>query len=236
MLHHQLDVRPLVNKHAPETITSTRKAQAISKAKGAHSVPLGEKNHVRARKSGHWEEASQKIREEEGVTKKKKKKKHKEKTLTNAAIPNSEIANSEANYTTPTGKKRRLPHAPDTSPEEKKQRTTPVKDQESERIRHIDSNAVQLSVTQWVGLDDNNKRYEYQYRALFFAPYAVSNRDRMCSSLNCETRGAYGSDHRGLLKDYPQIEIEYRKVEGNGVQSPNAKWKLQSACCRKAST
>ena len=150
MLHHQLDVRPLVNKHAPETITSTQRAQAISKAKGAHSVPLGEKITC-GQKSGHWEDASQKIREEEGVTKKKKKKKHKEKTLTNAAIPNSEIANSEANYTTPIGKKRRLPHAPDTSPEEKKQRTTPVKDQESERIGHIDSNVVQLSVTQCSG-------------------------------------------------------------------------------------
>lgn len=140
MLHRQLDVRPLVNKHAPEMMTSTQKAQAISKAKGAHSAPLGEKRYVRARRSGHWGEASQKIREEAGVTKKKKKKR-KEKTLTNSAIPTS-----EANYTTPTGKKRRLPHAPDTSPEEKKRRITPVKDQESARIRHIDSNAVQLSV------------------------------------------------------------------------------------------
>ena len=121
------------------------------------------------------------------------------------------------------------------SPNEKRRKVL-IEEQQTERADYINANSVKLSVTKWQGIaSKNQKPFEFQYRAVFYASNAVSCRDRKCANVSCETRQE-NSGALGLLRDEPRIEIEARKVLGNGVTCPNARWKLQTLCCSEVVT
>ena len=48
--------------------------------------------------------------------------------------------------------------------------------------------------------------------------------------------GKSHQEDKARQRDEPRIEIETRKVLGNGVPSPNAQWKLQTVCCSEVVT
>ena len=199
--------------------------------------------------------------EQHGLKKKKKKKRHHEEVCEDQEV-GQEVSRKKKtkrpkggnelaeDYASPVSTKSQLRTGPSatpmTSPEDssmsragspnEERRKVSIEEQQTERAEYINRTSVKLSVTKWQGIaSKNQKPFEFQYRAVFYASNAVSRGDRKCANMSCETRQE-NSRALGLLRDEPRIEIETRKVLGNGVPSPNAQWKLQTVCCSEVVT
>ena len=60
--------------------------------------------------------------------------------------------------------------------------------------------------------------WEHEFRAMFFAPSAISGRNRKCARKQCPRNDA-DAKGQGIPASAPRIEIETRKTKGNGKSS-----------------
>ena len=142
MAYLQLDMTPLVHTWGPKIKSSTRKAIEIAKGHGSFNTENGSKRNKPAR-SSKWAAQDEAMHEEELAGGH-----HAEclpvENLNGTGIPN-----------TPKPVKRKMACSPsasgEPSPPEKRQKSSPVQDQQHERIRLMEHNSVEQRYHTWLG-------------------------------------------------------------------------------------
>ena len=142
MAYLQLDMRPLVHSWGPKTQASTRKAIEIATAHGSFDTANGSKRHKPTR-SSKWA-AQDKAMHEEALA-----------GGHHAECLPVENLNGTGSPNTLKQVKRKAPCSPsasgEPSPPEKRQKSSPVQDQQHERIRLMEHNSVEQRYHTWLG-------------------------------------------------------------------------------------